>query len=85
MEEIAKKYGWSSRKMNNFLCDQGVQYKDRKIWRMTYEYEDKAYMIHIPKTVYDYRGKTHIQRKTFWTEKGVNFIDKLMKENGYIK
>jgi len=71
---IAAEYGWTPRQMNNFLYENGVQYKISNRWQISRKYAKKGLIV------YKYRY-SHMQ----WTENGKAFIEKLMKENGYGK
>ena len=79
---VAKDYGWSARRLNEYLHQKGVQYKQRDIWLLYQKYADKGY-THTETTTYlDYNGREHCAMQTCWTQKGRLFIYGLMMEDG---
>ena len=81
---IAKDYGWSGKRMNKFLHEQGVQYKLRKTWLLYAHHADKGY---TRSETYPYTGNdgnVHNAVNTKWTQKGRLFIYSLMKAAGYL-
>lgn len=80
---IAKDYGKSARWLNKYLHEQGVQYKQGKIWLL---YQNHAGLVirqqkltHKDSNGYD-RSKVH----TYWTQKGRLFIYDLLKSKGIL-
>ena len=93
---IAKDYGWSAIKMNNFLKEKGVQYKQGDTWLLYQKYADKGYThtktfachknggarpLDYVHITNDYRT---ISVQTYWTQAGRLFIYNLMKANGLL-
>ena len=79
---IAKDYGWSAKKLNKFLHEQGVQYKLQGTWLLYSKYADKGY---TKSETYPYEGSTgnyHTAINTKWTQAGRLFIYNLMKNAG---
>ena len=79
---IAKDYGWSAKKLNKFLHEQGVQYKLHGTWLLYSKYADKGY---TKSETYPYEGSTgnyHTAINTRWTQAGRLFIYNLMKNAG---
>lgn len=79
---IAKDYGWSAKKLNKFLHEQGVQYKLQGTWLLYSKYADKGY---TKSETYPYEGSAgnyHTAINTKWTQAGRLFIYNLMKNAG---
>lgn len=84
ISQISKDYGWSAQKMNEWLHDKGVQYKQGDIWLLYQNYAEMGYTstkthVHTGKD-----GQPHTKVHTYWTQKGRLFIYELMKKNGYL-
>ena len=75
---IAKDYGWSAKKMNRFLHEQGVQYKLQKTWLLYSRHQDKGYTRSETYPYTDNDGIVHNAINTKWTQKGRLFIYSLM-------
>ena len=81
---ISKDFGWSAQKMNAFLHDCGVQYKQGTIWLLYQKYAENGYTdtkTHIYKGS---NGEPRPEVRTQWTQKGRLFIYEIMKSNGYL-
>ena len=79
---IAKDYGWSAQKMNEYLHQKGVQYKQSDIWLLYQKHAGCGYTktnTHIYK---DCCGSEHTKVHTKWTQKGSLFIYSLLKADG---
>lgn len=75
--EIAKELGLSSAtKLNNFLSDKKIQYKQNKTWLLYSKYSECGY-VSIKQDILD-NGHIIYDRK--WTGKGRDFILNLFKE-----
>ena len=80
---IAKDYGWSANKMNKYLHDKGVQFKQgNKIWLLYQKYSDKGYTSTKTHVYYDPCGEQHTAVHTYWTQQGRLFIYSFMKSDG---
>lgn len=79
--KIAKDYGWSGTKMNHFLHENKVQFKQGDTWLLYQKYADKGY-IQSKTNIVDGGKKTVMH--TYWTQKGRLFIYELMKSKGYL-
>lgn len=79
--KIAKDYGWSGTKMNHFLHENKVQFKQGDTWLLYQKYADKGYTQ--SKTNIVDGGKKTVMH-TYWTQKGRLFIYELMKSKGYL-
>jgi len=77
---IAKDYGWSAKRMNKYLHERGVQYKQGKIWLL---YQDYAECGYTSTKTYAYPGsdgEIHSKVQTYWTQQGRLFIYHLLKK-----
>lgn len=80
---IAKDYGWSANKMNKYLHNKGVQFKQgNKIWLLYQKYADKGYTSTKTHDYYDSHNNQHTAVHTYWTQQGRLFIYSLMKSDG---
>lgn len=80
---IAKDYGWSANRMNRYLHDKGVQFKQSSIWLLYQKYAEKGYTSTKTHSYPGNDGSIHTKVHTYWTQKGRLFIYSLMKEDGY--
>lgn len=81
---ISKDYGWSPRRMNRYLCEKGVQYRQGSIWLLYQKYAEFGY---TNTKTYDHTGtgeRGHITTFTCWTQKGRLFIYDLLKSDGIL-
>ena len=81
---IAKDYGWSARRMNNYLHEKKVQYKKGKIWLLYQKYAEKGYTSTKTQTYAGNDGNMHTSVHTYWTQAGRLFIYDLLKANGVL-
>lgn len=81
---IAKDYGWSAKRMNQFLHEKGIQYKLRKTWLLYAHHADKGYTKSETYPFTDHNGAVHNAINTKWTQKGRLFIYELMTATGYL-
>lgn len=80
---IAKDYGWSARRMNEFLHECGVQFKQGDIWLLYQKHAECGYTC--TKTIsYESEGVTHVRPHTYWTQKGRLFIYDTLKARGVL-
>ena len=80
---IAKDYGWSAKRMNKWLHEKGVQFKQPSgIWLLYQQYADKGYTSTKTSTFLGNDGETHTAVHTYWTQAGRLFIYDLMKADG---
>ena len=77
---IAKDYGKSALRMNNFLHQHKVQFKQNNTWVLYAKHSGKGYT----KSKTYYNEKTGRSKVTmYWTQKGREAIDRMMKYYGY--
>ncbi|MGL5972279.1 MAG: phage antirepressor [Oscillospiraceae bacterium] len=81
---IAKDYGWSANRMNRYLHDKGVQFKQSAIWLLYQKYAEKGYTSTKTHSYPANDGSVHTKVHTYWTQKGRLFVYGLMKEDGYL-
>lgn len=81
---IAKDYGWSARKMNQYLHEHGVQYKQGSTWLLYARYAEQGYTSTRTNTHLGKDGDVHTSVHTYWTQKGRLFIYDLLKEHGVL-
>ena len=82
---IAKDYGWSANRMNQYLHKKGVQYKQgNKIWLLYKKYSELGYTSTKTNSYSGSDGTVHTKPHTYWTQKGRLFIYELLKSNGIL-
>lgn len=81
---IAKDYGKSARWLNKYLHEQGVQYKQGKIWLLYQNHAEFGYTTTKTHTFKDSNGYDRSKVHTYWTQKGRLFIYDLLKSNGIL-
>ena len=81
---IGKDYGWSAKKLNNYLHEKGVQYKQGKIWLLYQKYAEMGYTSTKTHSYLGDKGETHTAVHTYWTQKGRLFIYDLLKNDGIL-
>ena len=82
--KIAKDYGKSAIWLNNYLHDNGVQFKQGDIWLLYQKYAEQGY---TSTKTYSYNGddgQQHSKVNTYWTQKGRLFIYDLLKTDGIV-
>ncbi|MGN1092484.1 MAG: phage antirepressor KilAC domain-containing protein [Monoglobaceae bacterium] len=82
---IAKDYGWSANRMNQYLHKKGVQYKQgNKIWLLYQKYSELGYTSTKTNSYSGSDGTVHTKPHTYWTQKGRLFIYELLKSDGIL-
>lgn len=81
---IAKDYGWSAKKMNQYLYEKGVQYRQSDTWVLYADYAGRGYTKSKTSTFISSDGTTHTKVRTYWTQKGRMFIYELLKASGIL-
>lgn len=80
--KIAKDYGWSAQKLNEYLHKHGVQYKQGKTWLLYQKYAGMGYTSTKTHTYHGDDGREHAaEPHTYWTQKGRLFIYDLLKSD----
>ncbi|CDB24021.1 phage antirepressor protein putative [Clostridium sp. CAG:557] len=83
MSVIAKDYGWSASRMNKYLHEKGVQFRQGDIWLLYQKYAEKGYTSTKTHTYLDNSGQ-HTKVHTYWSQKGRLFIYDLLKKDGIL-
>lgn len=82
---IAKDYGWSATKLNQYLQQKGIQYKQGgKIWLLYQKYAEKGYTSTKTHSYLGSDDSTHTKVHTYWTQRGRLFIYDLLKADGIL-
>lgn len=81
---IAKDYGWSANRMNRYLSENGVQYKQGKIWLLYQKYAEKGYTSTKTFSAPGSDGDLHNHVHTYWTQAGRLFIYGMLKAEGIV-
>lgn len=82
--EIAKDYGWSAKKMNAYLHEKKIQFKQGKIWLLYQKYSEQG-LTSTKTSVYNGSdGLSHSSIHTYWTQKERLFIYELLKKDGIL-
>lgn len=79
---IAKDYGWSAKRMNSYLYEKGVQYKQGNIWLIYQRYAEKGYTSTKTFSTPGNDGELHNHVHTYWTQAGRLFIYDLLRTDG---
>ena len=82
--EIAKDFGWSAKKSNDFLHDHHVIYPvgsgKKKKWVIYQKYADKGYTQYEPYDFKKINGQHGIKNNLKWTQRGKKFIYDLLAD-----
>lgn len=82
---IAKDYGWSANRMNKYLHDKDIQYKQgNKIWLLYQKYTEMGYTSTKTHSYPGSDGTMHTKVHTYWTQQGRLFIYGLLKADGIL-
>ena len=81
---IAKDYGWSANRMNQYLHKKGVQYKQGNIWLLYQKYAEMGYTHTKTHNYAGSNGTLHTKPHTYWTQAGRLFIYGLLKADGIL-
>ena len=83
---VAKSFGWSAIKLNQYLKQKRVQYQQGDVWVLYEKYANKGFTRIC---WYDYStdsyGRPLSRAHTYWTCKGILFIRELLKQDGLLK
>lgn len=82
---IAKDYGWSAKRLNRYLHDKGIQYRQGgKIWLLYQKYAERGYAQTKTQSYPGQNGEIHAKVHTYWTQQGRLFIYDLLKQDGIL-
>lgn len=76
---IAKDYGWSAKRMNSYLHEHGIQFKQGDIWFLYQKYAQCGYTSTKTHTYPGSDGSVHSKVHTYWTQQGRLFLYDLLK------
>jgi len=79
---IAKDYGWSAMRMNEYLHEKGIQFKQGDIWLLYQKHAPNGYTKTNTHIYEDSKGIKHTKVHTKWTQKGRLFIYEQLKVDG---
>ena len=79
---IAKDYGWSGKKLNQYLHEKGIQYKAGDTWVLYAKYANKGYTKSETNAFKGKDGEPRSKVHTKWTQAGRLFIYSLMSADG---
>ena len=82
--KIAKDYGWSAIKMNAYLHERGVQFKQGDIWLLYQKYANLGYTSTKTHTYPASDGSVHSKIHTYWTQQGRLFLYGLLKDDNIL-
>lgn len=82
--KIAKDYGKSAIWLNNYLHDNGVQFKQGDIWLLYQKHAEQGYTSTKTHSYNGDDGQQHSKVNTYWTQKGRLFIYDLLKTDGIV-
>lgn len=71
---IAACLGISDIKLNKFLCQWGIQYKESGVYYLYSKYRGKGFTVHKPHAYTDSLGNIKTKQHMYWTEAGKKFI-----------
>ena len=81
---IAKDYGWSAVRMNNWLHQQKILYRMGRTWLLYQDISEDGYTKSETHSYRDKLGNVHTEIRLKWTQKGRLFIYELMKKAGIL-
>ena len=81
---IAKDYGWSAIRLNAYLHEHGIQYKQGEIWHLYQDYAEKGYTGTRTQIFTGTDGEQHSHEHTYWTQKGRLFLYEYLKADGIL-
>ncbi len=81
---IAKDYGWSANRLNQYLHEQGVKYKQGNIWLPYQQYAELGYTSTKTHSYPGNDGTIHTKVHTYWTQSSRLFIYDLLKSDGIL-
>jgi Rha family phage regulatory protein len=82
---IAACIGISHIKLNKFLCEWGIQYKQSDTYFLYHQYREKGYTEHKPHPYTDSQGNIKTRQHMYWTEEGKKFIVELYHKKSVAK
>lgn len=84
ISKIAKDYGKSAQWLNEWLHEQGVQFKQGDIWLLYQKYAEQGLTNTKTQAFTGADGTIHTKVHTYWTQKGRLFIYDKLKSHGVL-
>ena len=81
---IAKDYGYSAKRLNAYLHEQGIQFKQGGIWLLYQHYAEQGYTSTKTHNYAGEDGTQHAKPHTYWTQKGRLFLYDFLKARGIL-
>ena len=81
---IAKDYGYSAKRLNAYLHEQGIQFKQSGIWLLYQQYAEQGYTSTKTHNYAGEDGTQHAKPHTYWTQKGRLFLYDFLKARGIL-
>jgi prophage antirepressor-like protein len=81
---IAKDYGWSAIKLNRYLQQKHIQYRQGNHWLLYRKYDHYGYTVTNTHVTTDRLGVQHSEEWTYWTQRGRMFLYNLLKADGIL-
>ena len=81
---IAKDYGWSAKRLNAYLHERGIQFKQSGIWLLYQQYAEQGYTSTKTHNYAGEDGTQHAKPHTYWTQKGRLFLYDFLKVRGIL-
>lgn len=81
---IAKDYGWSAIRLNQWLEEKKIQFKQGEQWILYQKYAENGYTQSFTNTFSKPDGSIGISMVTKWTQKGRLFLYDLLKADGIL-
>lgn len=85
INQIAKDYGMSAKKMNKILNALGIQYKQGGQWLLYSQHQGKGYTHSETVNITHKDGTSDVKMNTKWTQKGREFLYNELKKHGYLQ
>ncbi|MGF9715112.1 phage regulatory protein/antirepressor Ant [Paenibacillus naphthalenovorans] len=82
--QIAKDYGMSAQRMNEFLHEHGIQFKQSGQWLLYAKYADQGYTKSETYPYTDKYGEQQTKLNTKWTQKGRIFLYEFLKKHNIL-
>lgn len=77
--EIAKDYGWSAKRMNLYLAEKRIIYRQGKRWVLYQKYAAKGYAQY---EAFPFDDNKEVHNNLKWTQRGKKFIYDLLGKDG---
>lgn len=82
--QIAKRYGLSAPWLNEFLHQKGIQYKVNDQWVLYSSYQAQN-LVRVVKVRKSGEDKNDFTFHTYWTTKGVSFVENILDRSGHVQ